>query len=36
MARIIGIDPGLANAGWGIIDVKGNRLTYVAHGAIKT
>jgi len=36
MPRIIGIDPGLANAGWGIIDVNGNRMTYVAHGSIKT
>jgi crossover junction endodeoxyribonuclease RuvC len=36
MPRIIGIDPGLANAGWGIIDVNGNRLSYVAHGSIKT
>lgn len=36
MPRIIGIDPGLANAGWGILDVNGNRLTYVAHGSIKT
>ncbi len=36
MPRFIGIDPGLANAGWGIIDVNGNRLTYVAHGSIKT
>ena len=36
MPRIIGIDPGLANAGWGIIDVNGNRITYVAHGSIKT
>lgn len=36
MPRIIGIDPGLANAGWGIIDVNGNRLTYIAHGSIKT
>lgn len=36
MSRIIGIDPGLANAGWGILDVEGNRLTYVAHGSIST
>jgi len=36
MPRIIGIDPGLANAGWGILDVNGNRLSYVAHGSIKT
>jgi len=36
MSRIIGIDPGLANAGWGIIDREGNRLSYVAHGSIST
>ena len=36
MAVIIGIDPGLANAGWGIIGVEGTRLHYIAHGSIKT
>ena len=36
MPRIIGVDPGLANAGWGIIDVNGNRLSYITHGSIKT
>lgn len=36
MPRILGIDPGLANAGWGILDVEGNRMTYVAHGSIST
>lgn len=36
MPRVIGIDPGLANAGWGVVDVNRNRLTYVAHGSIKT
>ena len=23
--RVLGIDPGLRNMGWGIIDVKGNK-----------
>ena len=32
--RILGLDPGLRNTGWGIIDVEGNRLNYVAHGVI--
>jgi crossover junction endodeoxyribonuclease RuvC len=32
--RILGIDPGLRNMGWGIIDVAGSRLTYVASGTI--
>lgn len=30
--RILGLDPGLRITGWGIIDVSGSRLTYVAHG----
>lgn len=32
--RIIGLDPGLRNTGWGIVDSSGNRLTYVAHGVV--
>ena len=34
MVRIIGIDPGLRNTGWGIISQEGSKLTYVADGAI--
>jgi crossover junction endodeoxyribonuclease RuvC len=34
--RILGLDPGLAHMGWGVIDVAGSRLTYVAHGVIAT
>ena len=30
--RIIGIDPGLRNLGWGVIDVDGPRLRHVANG----
>ncbi len=30
--RVIGIDPGLRNLGWGIIDMNGTRLTHVANG----
>jgi len=30
--RVIGIDPGLRNLGWGIIDVTGARLSHVANG----
>ncbi|WP_028028633.1 crossover junction endodeoxyribonuclease RuvC [Gemmobacter nectariphilus] len=30
--RVVGIDPGLRNLGWGIIDVDGSRLTHVANG----
>jgi crossover junction endodeoxyribonuclease RuvC len=32
--RIIGLDPGLRHTGWGVIDVEGSRLTYVASGAV--
>lgn len=34
--RIIGVDPGLAATGWGVIDVVGPRLVYVAHGCVNT
>jgi crossover junction endodeoxyribonuclease RuvC len=34
--RIIGIDPGLRNVGWGLIEVDGARLAYLACGSIKT
>jgi crossover junction endodeoxyribonuclease RuvC len=30
--RILGLDPGLRHTGWGVIDVAGSRLTYVADG----
>ena len=34
--RILGIDPGLQTTGFGVIDMEGPRLTYVASGTIKT
>lgn len=34
MIRIIGIDPGLRNTGWGVIAQEGARLTYVADGTL--
>jgi crossover junction endodeoxyribonuclease RuvC len=34
--RILGIDPGLQNTGFGVVDVEGSRLHYVASGAIRT
>ena len=34
VVRIIGLDPGLRNTGWGVIEVQGNRLSYVADGAV--
>lgn len=30
--RLIGIDPGLRNLGWGVVDVDGPRLRHVANG----
>lgn len=32
--RVIGIDPGLRNLGWGVIEVEGARLRHVANGII--
>lgn len=34
MVRIIGIDPGLRNTGWGVVEQEGTRLSYVADGAL--
>lgn len=34
--RILGLDPGLRNTGWGIVDVRGNSLSYIAHGVAKS
>ena len=36
MVRIIGIDPGLRNTGWGVIEQDGHRLSYVADGSVHT
>ena len=32
--RIIGIDPGLRNMGWGVVDTLGSRLVFVACGSV--
>jgi crossover junction endodeoxyribonuclease RuvC len=34
--RVLGIDPGLQTTGFGLVDVDGARLHYVASGTIKT
>lgn len=34
--RILGIDPGLRNLGWGVIDVDGSRLRHVANGVCRS
>ena len=33
---VLGLDPGLRNTGWGIIDSDGVRLRYVADGVVKS
>jgi len=33
---VLGIDPGLAETGWGLVSVQGSSLRYHAHGCIKT
>ena len=32
--RILGLDPGLARMGWGVVEMTGTRLTHVAHGVL--
>lgn len=32
--RILGIDPGLRNLGWGVIEAQGSRLSHVANGIV--
>lgn len=34
--RILGLDPSLSSTGWGVIEVNGSRLQYVADGFIPT
>lgn len=34
--RILGIDPGLRRTGWGVIDIDGTRLTFIACGSVAT
>lgn len=36
MRLILGLDPGLAATGWGVIVADGNRLKHIAHGTVKT
>ncbi len=38
MAReiVLGIDPGLASTGWGVVEKNGNRMGYLAHGVVST
>ncbi len=32
--RVLGLDPGLARMGWGVIDIEGSRLAHVGHGVL--
>lgn len=33
---ILGLDPGLASTGWGVIRAEGNRLSHIANGQVRT
>ena len=33
--RICGIDPGIRNTGWGVVEFEGNRLRWVADGVVR-
>jgi crossover junction endodeoxyribonuclease RuvC len=34
--RVIGVDPGLASTGWGLVECSRGRVRYLAHGCIET
>jgi crossover junction endodeoxyribonuclease RuvC len=34
--RIIGVDPGLASSGWGVVELDDNRVRHLEHGCIET
>ena len=34
--RVIGIDPGLRRTGWGVIELKGNKLRHIGNGVCKS
>src|SRR5580692_12946224 len=34
--RILGIDPGLRRTGWGIVEIAGNRLSFIGCGSVLT
>ena len=34
--RVLGIDPGLAHVGFGVVDFENNRLSLVSYGVIET
>jgi crossover junction endodeoxyribonuclease RuvC len=34
--RILGIDPGLRRTGWGVVEIEGNRLGFIACGSVES
>ncbi len=34
--RVIGLDPGLRQTGWGVIEAEGSRLSHVANGVVRS
>lgn len=36
MVRVVGIDPGLRNMGWGVIELDGSRIVHVANGTLRS
>ncbi len=34
--RVLGIDPGLRNLGWGVIELRGSRMRHVANGVCRS
>ena len=34
--RILGVDPGLRRTGWGVIEILGNRLTFISCGSVES
>ena len=34
--RLLGIDPGLQNTGWGVVDSNGTHLRHIANGVVKS
>ena len=34
--RILGVDPGLRNTGWGVIEAQGSRLSFIACGRVRS
>lgn len=34
--RVLGLDPGLRNTGWGMIEARGNALRHIANGVVRS